>query len=90
MVNVVDKKELERIVGLARKYLEPYQPCDYRLEVDDTNVQKDGKWYFILVTPSKNNVSAADYSSRLARAEEELARDHEQEYEFLFVPVVRD
>lgn len=38
---VIDREERARIAGLARKYLDPYQPKEYRLEVIAETIEQD-------------------------------------------------
>jgi len=86
METVTEKDELDRIVTLARKYLKDVQPRDYSLDVDVDCIQKEENWYYVVVNPSRNDINASDYSARLEKAEEGLARDY-KDFSILFVPV---
>lgn len=74
------------VVVIVRRYLEPNQPQDYRLEVMPDGVKKDGDWWYVLVRPDRNDVRAYDYYDRLAESEVTL-RDEEQ-LNVLLVPVL--
>ena len=71
---VIDQGEIEEIVNLARKYLEPYQPQTYRLQVIPEGVQRENDWYYVLVEPSREDVRSYEFNSLLAEAELDLQK----------------
>jgi len=75
-----------QVVSLARKYLEPHQPQNYRLEVAEDGLKKDDDWWYVLVQPSRQDVRSYDYYGRLAEAEIDL-KDSEK-VNVLLVPVL--
>ncbi len=85
---VIDQRELGHILELARKYLEPHQPADYRLDVCAAGVQREDDWYYVVVEPSRNDIRSHDYSSRLAEAELDLQEN--EDLRILFVPALPD
>jgi len=76
----------KKVVALARKYLEPHQPRNYRLEVSDGGVKRDDDWWYVLVEPNRQDVHSYDYYGRLAEAEIDL-KDKEH-VNVLLVPVL--
>ena len=78
----------EDILRLARQYLLPHQPVNYRLEVLDDGLREEDEWWYVLVRPDRDDVRAYDYYSRLAEAEISL-RD-EENLNVLLVPALPD
>ncbi len=76
----------KQVVALAKKYLEPHQPKDYRLRVSERGVKKDDDWWYVLVQPDREDVRSYDYYGRLAEAEISL-KDAEN-VNVLLVPVL--
>ncbi|HEY8746413.1 MAG TPA: hypothetical protein VIM11_00455 [Tepidisphaeraceae bacterium] len=74
------------VVDLVRRYLQPHQPNDYRLDVLVDGIKKDDDWWYVLVRPSRDDVPPYDYYSRLAEAEVSM-RD-EEDLNILLVPVL--
>lgn len=72
MHDVLDPVERDKIVNLAKKYLDRHQPTDYRLVIVPDAIQRDDDWYYVVVEPSRNDIRSYDYSARLAEAELEL------------------
>jgi hypothetical protein len=64
MTLVVDKREVEKIEELARKYTEPHQPRDYRLKMVPECIRQEA-WYCVIVEPRRQNVCSYDYNARL-------------------------
>jgi hypothetical protein len=81
-------KELTQkdVVAMARKYLEPHQPRDYKLQVIEDEVKKDDDWWYVLVQPDREDIPSYDYYGRLAEAEISL-KDAEN-VNVLLVPVL--
>ncbi len=84
----VDERKREEIIALARRYLAKHQPADYQLEIDRDSVMQDEDWYYVVVSPSRNDVRSYDYSARLAEAELDL--QEEQNVNVLLVPTLPD
>lgn len=72
MTPVKDAREVTEIVELVRKYLEPHQPPDYRLEVVPEGVRQEDDWIYVLVEPSRDDVRSYDYTARMVEAELDL------------------
>ena len=83
---LLDLKDRERIAELARRYLQPHQPRDYRLEVDVESIHQDEDWYYVVVEPSREGVRSYDYSARLAEAELDL--QEKEKVNILLVPAL--
>lgn len=60
------------VAELARKYLEPHQPKDFRVVVEDkAELQPDGTWY-VFVHPSRDDVRMYEYDGRVVEASADL------------------
>ncbi len=80
---MVDEKE---VIETVKRYLEPYQPADYRLNVLENGVRHEGDWWEVVVQPDKENIRSYDYYGRLADAENDI-EDHEH-LNVLLLPVL--
>lgn len=78
----------DQVIAMARKYLEPHQPVNYRLQVQEQGVRRDDDWWYVLVQPDREDVRSYDYYGRLAEAEIDL-KDKEH-LNVLLVPVLPD
>jgi hypothetical protein len=74
------------VLVLARQYLQPFQPSDYRLEIPKEGIRHEDDWWYVLVKPDRDDVRAYDYYDRLAQAETAL-QDFEH-INVLLVPVL--
>lgn len=83
---IADQGERERIVSLARRYLEPHQPADYRLEVDADSIHQGRRSDHVVVVPSRLDIRSYDYSARLAEAE--LDMQEKEQVKVLLVPAL--
>ena len=80
-------KEQQRIVEIARRYLEPHQPPNYRLNVSETGLRHSrDDWWEVVVQPDTEDVYSYDYYGRLAEAEGDI-EDHE-DLKISLVPVL--
>ena len=69
-------KENQHIFDTVKRYLEPYQPTDYRLNVSETGIRHSSDdWWEVVVQPDKDMISY-DYFGRLAEAENDI-ENHE-------------
>ncbi len=80
---MVDEKE---VIETVKRYLEPYQPSEYRLNVLETGVRHDGDWWEVVVQPDKDDIRSYDYYGRLADAENDI-EDHEH-LNVLLLPIL--
>jgi hypothetical protein len=72
-----------RVVNLARQYLEPHQPKDYRLEVlDDAERQPDG-WWYVYFRPSREGLKSYEYEGRVIEAMQDLMEKEKANVVFL-------
>jgi hypothetical protein len=76
----------KQVITLARKYLEPHQPREYRLEVTEKGLKKEEDWWYVLVQPTGKDVRSYDYYGRLAEAEIDLMDS--EKINVLLVPVL--
>ncbi len=79
--------ERQQVIELVRRYLEPYQPTDYRLDVLEQGIRHSADdWWEVVVQPNRDDVRSYDYYGRLAEAENDI-EDHEH-LKILLVPVL--
>jgi len=79
-------EEQQNIVDTVRRYLEPYQPPDYRLNVMEQGVRHRDDWWEVVVQPDKEDVRSYDYYGRLADAENDI--EENEDVKVLLVPVL--
>jgi hypothetical protein len=82
----VKRLTAKQVITLAKKYLAPHQPTDYKLRVIEDGVKKDDDWWYVLVQPDREDIRSYDYYGRLAEAEISL-KDSEN-VNVLLVPVL--
>lgn len=78
-------EEQQNVIDVVRRYLEPHQPADYRLNVMEQGIRHRQDWWEVVVQPDKD-VYSYDYYGRLAEAENDI-EDHEN-LKILLVPVL--
>lgn len=77
----------KQIVEIVKRYLEPYQPLDYRLHVMDDGVRHSrDDWWEVVVQPDKEDIRSYDYYGRLADAENDI--ENHEDLKILLVPVL--
>jgi hypothetical protein len=64
----------QEIIGLVRERLEPYQPGDNSLDVLPDVTHREGRWWYVIVSHSRSNISAIDYNARVEKVERDLKR----------------
>ncbi|MEE9295530.1 MAG: hypothetical protein V3W34_11290 [Phycisphaerae bacterium] len=86
MILITDSHEVNEIVELVERYLEPHQPKDrkYRLNVIRDAVQQEDDWYYVVVEPDRDGIPSYDVSARLVEAE--LAIEKDENRKILLVP----
>ncbi len=82
----VQTQEREKIAAVVSRYLEPYQPPDFRLNVRPDEIMQDDDWYYVLVEPSREDARSYEYYGRLAEAELDL--QEREKMKVLLVPVI--
>ena len=66
------KLSAKAVAQLAKRYLDPHQPKDYKLVVEDkAELQPDGTWY-VFVHPSREDVRMYEFNSRVVEANAEM------------------
>jgi hypothetical protein len=79
-------EEQQNVIDVVRRYLEPHQPPDYRLNVSETGLRHSSDdWWEVVVQPDKD-VYSYDYYGRLAEAEGDI-ESHEK-LKVLLLPVL--
>lgn len=80
-------EEQQRIVDIVRRYLEPHQPINYRLNVSETGLRHSADdWWEVVVQPDKEDIRSYEYYGRLAEAEGDI-EEHE-DLNIKLVPVL--
>ncbi len=79
-------EEQQNIVDTVRRYLEPHQPSNYRLNVIEQGIRHRDNWWEVVVQPDKEDIRSYDYYGRLAEAENDI-EEHE-DLKILLVPVL--
>ncbi len=78
--------ERQHIIETVKRYLEPYQPQDYRLNVSEQGIRHQDDWWEVVVQPSREDVRSYDYYGRLAEAENDI--EDKEHLNILLVPVL--
>ena len=60
------------VLDIVEGHLNHHQPAGYRFNVSRRGVQKNGDWWYIVVSSSKEDIRARDYSSVMSQVEEEI------------------
>ena len=61
-----------KVVGLARKYLEPHQSKDFRIEITDNAERQSDGWWYVYFRPSQDNLKSYEYEGRVVEAMKDL------------------
>jgi len=64
----------QEVVGLVQERLTPSQPADAALEVLPKAVHQEGRWWYVVVPPSRSIINASDYNRRVEKAERDLKK----------------
>lgn len=76
-----------QIVEIVKRYLEPYQPLDYRLIVINNGIRHSrDDWWEVVVQPDKEDIRSYDYYGRLADAENDI--EENEQLKISLVPVL--
>lgn len=79
-------EETQRVLEIVKHYLEPHQPTDYRLNVNELGVRHQDDWWEIVVQPSREDIYLYDYYGRLAEASEDI--DDQEHLNVSLVPAL--
>ena len=74
----------EEIIALVKRYLEPHQPADHRLNV--VGLRRDGDYFYVVVQPTRDDIRVYDYYNTLAEVEDEL--EEREDMNVLLVPAL--
>ncbi len=88
MIQVTDSHQINELVEMVERYLEPHQPKDhkYRLNVIREAIQQEDDWYYVVVQPDRDGIRSYDVSARLVEAE--LAIERGEKRKILLVPTI--
>ena len=64
----------QEVVSLVRQRLDPYQPADKALDVVPDFTHKEGRWWYVIVSPSRSSITAIDYNARVEKVERDLKK----------------
>ena len=79
--------EQQQVIETVRRYLEPHQPLNYRLNVISTGVRHtEDDWWEVVVQPGREDVRSYEYCGRLADAENDT--EDNEHLKILLVPVL--
>ncbi len=79
--------EEQRVIETVKRYLEPHQPLDYRLNVMEQGIRHTSDdWWEVVIRPSREDIHTYEYFGRLAEAENDI-EDHEH-LKILLLPVL--
>ena len=70
----VSEWSAQEIVRLVRERLAPYQPVGETLEVLADVTHKEGRWWYVIVSPDRSGLSAIDYNARVEKVERDLKK----------------
>lgn len=77
-------EEQQNVIDVVRRYLEPHQPSNYRLNVMEHGIRHRQDWWEVIVQPDKD-VYSYDYYGRLAEAEGDI--ENHENLKVLLLPV---
>ena len=78
--------EQKHIVDTVRRYLEPHQPANYRLNVMEQGIRHSDDWWEVVVQPDREDARSYDYYGRLAEAENDI--ENHEDLKILLLPVL--
>ena len=64
----------QEVAALVQECLTPYQPFDAPLEVLPKAVHQEGRWWYVVVPPSRSITSASDYSRLVEKVQRDLRK----------------
>ena len=64
----------QEIIRMVRERLAPYQPDGEALEVLPDVTHKEGRWWYVIVSPDRSGLSVMDYNARVEKVERDLKR----------------
>ena len=64
----------QEVVALVQERLTPYQPFDAPLQVLPKAIHQEGRWWYVVVPPSRSITNASDYGRRVEKAERDLRK----------------
>jgi len=79
-------EEQQNVVDIVKRYLEPHQPTNYRLNVMEKGIRHSrDDWWEVVVQPD-TDVYSYEYYGRLAEAENDI--EENEDLKILLVPVL--
>ena len=77
LTSTVSAYTAQEVIALVEKRLTPYQPLDGPLEVLPQAVHQEGRWWYVVIPPSRSMTNASDCGRRVEKAERDLRKqDH--------------
>ena len=64
----------QEVAALVQERLTPYQPFDAPLEVLPKAVHQEGRWWYVVVPPSRSITNASDYSRLVEKVQRDLRK----------------
>jgi hypothetical protein len=81
-----ETQSIDDVFHAVEDSLKEHQPNGYKLKVVREGSKQDDDWWYVLVQPDKDGISAFDYASKLAEMETELQEI--KHLKVLLVPVL--
>ena len=64
----------QQVVSRVQERLTPYQPANALLQVLPEAVHKEGRWWYVVVSPSSGLPPVSDYNTRMEKVERDLQK----------------
>ncbi len=74
------------VLDIVEDRLNHHQPQGYRFDVSRRGVRQDGGWWYIVVSSSKEDIRARDYTVVMAQVEDEI--EQQNRIKVLLVPTL--
>ncbi len=85
---IANEPAAQEIIDLVKERLIPHQPAKYSLDVLPDVAHKEGQWWYVVVSSSRSDVSAADYQARIEKVERDMKKM--DNVNVVLLPVVPD
>ena len=64
----------EEVIERVRARLAPHQPADQALDVLPQVTHKEGRWWYVIVSPDRSAIPLAEYNARMEKVERDLKK----------------
>jgi hypothetical protein len=77
-----------QLLDILEQKIAAHKPSGYDIVLHRDDYRHDGRWWYFVVHPTKENVRASEYSRNLETIENEIK--NEQGVDVLLVPTIED